>query len=83
MSSFCVSKGETDSPKQAIFPSFEKNVIFDAMGYQRFPEYQIPLPLFKVTEPRKFHFILHQYRVKHRGGKRAVLTICFTCTDAK
>ena len=57
MSSFCVSTGETDSPKQAFFlvsKRMKKIVIFDAMGYQRLPEYQIPLPLFKVNEPWKF-----------------------------
>ena len=38
-----------------FFLSFEKNlkklIIFDSMGYQRLPEYQIRLPLFKVNEP--------------------------------
>ena len=56
ISSFCVSTSETDSPKQAIFFSHSKRmkkwVIFDTMGYQRFPEYQTGLPLFKVNELR-------------------------------
>ena len=46
------------SSKQAIFSFFRKEwkklVIFESMGYQRLPEYQIPLLLFKVNEPWKF-----------------------------
>ena len=46
----------------------KKWVIFDTMAHQRFPEYQISFPLFKVSEPWKFqmswvHFALVQ--VKH------------------
>ena len=58
MSSSCISTNETNGPKKGnVLLSFEKNkkwVIFDTMGYQRLPEYQIGLSSFKVNEPRKF-----------------------------
>ena len=59
------------SPKRPFFliaNRMKKWVTFDTMAYQRFPEYQISFPLFKVNEPWKFqmswvHFASIQ--VKH------------------
>ena len=88
MSSFCVSTSETHGPKQAIFFSHSKRmkkwVIFDTMGYQRFQEYQIGLPLFKVNELQKFQMLSYCISTGETNSQCGPLcTMCFTYTDAK
>ena len=54
------------------------------MGYQKFPEYQIGLPLFKVNELQKFQMLSFCVSTGETNSQCGPFcTMCFTYTDAK
>ena len=54
------------------------------MGYQRSPEYQIGLSLFKVNEPRKFSMSSFCVSTGETNGQYGPFSaMCLPFTDAK